>query len=145
MASSSLLSSQSNKHRTAHESARSLRVALEEHDSNVMPLTHGAPNLQDAQGREHVTEEEHLSKRPQQSAIAAVSEDADTTASNSEQAVHSVGSSSNAFSFKTATYPQNLPQKNQLRRFARSAQKRQSVQLLGSIEHLQHHFVSREQ
>lgn len=42
---------------------------------------------------------------------------------------------------KTATYPNNLPQKNQLRRFARSAQKRQSVQLLGSIEHLQHHFV----
>jgi uncharacterized membrane protein affecting hemolysin expression len=25
--------------------------------------------------------------------------------------------------------------------FSRSAQKRQSVQMLGSIEHLQHHFV----
>lgn len=41
----------------------------------------------------------------------------------------------------TTVYPRNLAQK-QLRKFARSADKRQSVHMLGSIEHLQHHFVS---
>lgn len=38
--------------------------------------------------------------------------------------------------------PSGLAQR-QMRRFAKSADKRQSVHMLGSIEHLQHHFVSR--
>lgn len=37
--------------------------------------------------------------------------------------------------------PTGLAQR-QMRRFAKSADKRQSVHMLGSIEHLQHHFVS---
>lgn len=37
-------------------------------------------------------------------------------------------------------YPQKATHK-QMKRFARSAEKRQSVHMLGSIEHLQHHFV----
>jgi hypothetical protein len=43
---------------------------------------------------------------------------------------------------KRSERPSGNVAQRQMRRFAKSADKRQSVHMLGSIEHLKHHFVS---